>query len=60
MTVSWTHQRERGGWLSLQLMVWLALRLGRRVGRILSVPVTAYFFVFSGRGRAGTRCSAIS
>ncbi len=55
MTVTWTHQRERGGRLPLRLMIWLALRAGRRLGRIVSVPVTAYFFAFSRRGRAASR-----
>ncbi|MEJ0070361.1 MAG: lipid A biosynthesis acyltransferase [Pseudomonadota bacterium] len=55
MTVSWIHQRERGSRTSLNVMIWLALRIGRRLGRILSVPITAYFYLFSIRGRAASR-----
>ncbi len=55
MTISWTQQRERGNRTALQLMIWLSLRLGRRLARILSVPITVYFFLFSFRGRAASR-----
>lgn len=55
MTVGWTQQRERGGRASVNLMIWIALRIGRRLGRIVSVPVTAYFYLSSFRGRAASR-----
>jgi predicted LPLAT superfamily acyltransferase len=55
VTVSWTQERERGSQTLLQVMAWLTLRCGWRVGRILIVPITAYFFVTSLRARAASR-----
>jgi predicted LPLAT superfamily acyltransferase len=55
MTVGWTQERERGSQTLLQLMTWLTLGCGWRVGRILMVPITAYFFVTSRRARAASR-----
>lgn len=55
MTIDWTQQRERGNRTSLQVMIWLTLRIGRRLARILCVPITLYFFLFSFQGRAASR-----
>jgi predicted LPLAT superfamily acyltransferase len=55
VTISWTQQPERGNRTSLQLMIWLTLRLGRRLARLVSLPITVYFFLFSFRGRAASR-----
>ncbi|MGC8476319.1 MAG: hypothetical protein ACP5NP_08195, partial [Acetobacteraceae bacterium] len=42
---AWNRRAERGsGWL-IALMVWLSLHLGWRFGRVLLVPITAYFVV---------------
>ena len=36
------------------LMVWIALRVGRRTGQFLSLPACAYFYLFSPRSRAAS------
>lgn len=56
VTLSWTHRRERGSRTLLQGMAWLSLRFGWRAGRVLLVPITAYFYAFSRRSRAASRC----
>jgi predicted LPLAT superfamily acyltransferase len=44
---SWTQRRERGSAVLVQLMIWLTLGLGWRVGQTLLYPITGYFFLFS-------------
>jgi predicted LPLAT superfamily acyltransferase len=41
----WRGERERGSRRALCLIIWLALHCGRRVCRVLLVPICAYFFV---------------
>jgi predicted LPLAT superfamily acyltransferase len=55
VTVSWTQQRERGSRTLAQLMTWLTLRCGWQVGRVLLVPITAYYYVFSISSRRASR-----
>ncbi len=55
MTVSWTQQRERGSRTLAQLMTWLSLRCGWQLGRVLLVPITAYFYVVSIASRRASR-----
>ena len=43
----WAASRERSNLLALHVMVWIALRLGRRVARWVLVPVSLYFLLFS-------------
>ncbi|MFI0414492.1 MAG: lipid A biosynthesis acyltransferase [Candidatus Thiodiazotropha sp.] len=45
MSASWTSQRERGSALALQLILWIALNLGRHVARLFLYPITLYFFI---------------
>ena len=53
-TPRWTTQSERGSALLIDMMMFLALRLGRPLARILLYPISAYFFVFApGARRAG-------
>lgn len=52
---SWTRRRERGAVLLIRLIVWIALRLGRGVARLLLHPICAYFLIFSGGARAASR-----
>lgn len=47
----WIDQAERGSRLLMQLMVYLALLLGRAATRALLYPICAYFLVFSRRAR---------
>lgn len=50
---NWTREPERGNVWLLRLMVWLSLRLGRPLGRLLLYPVSLYFLLFARRaGRA--------
>ena len=50
----WATRRERGVAPMIRLMVWIVLRVGRRVARALLLPVCAYFFLFSPRSRAAS------
>ncbi len=52
---AWSRKKERGSDLLIRLMVWLTLRLGWHVGFALLVPISAYFFCFSGGARAASR-----
>lgn len=45
---SWTAQGERSNLRTLQLMRWIAIRLGRRVARLVLHPITLYFLLFGG------------
>ena len=51
MSTAWRQQRERGSVFSLKLIAWLALILGRPVGRILLYPICIYFIIFAHSGR---------
>src|SRR5437016_14484059 len=52
---SWLDYRERGSRGATRFMKWLALRCGRRVARLLLVPICAYFLLFSPRARNTSR-----
>jgi len=52
--VQWTAQPERGSALLLKVGVFVALRFGRPLTRVLLYGVGAYFFVFA----RGARCHA--
>lgn len=45
MSPSWREQHERGSRSALRLIIWLALHMGRRVCRVLLLPICAYFFL---------------
>lgn len=47
----WTTRRERGATAALRFMVWVALKLGRPVARMLLHPICLYFVLFSRRSR---------
>jgi predicted LPLAT superfamily acyltransferase len=51
----WSHQRERSNLVTLRLMAWIALHLGRPVARALLVPITWYFLLFSPGPKRQTR-----
>lgn len=55
MSLQWLRQRERGSWVAIQFMVWVALRLGRPAARTLLYPICVYYAVFSGRARRAIR-----
>ena len=51
----WINCRERSNTFALSLIVWIALRLGRPVARLLLYPIVFYFLVFSVKARAASR-----
>jgi predicted LPLAT superfamily acyltransferase len=53
--VQWAAQPERGSALLMKLMVFLALRCGRPLARIILHLIGAYFFVFAPRARVHAR-----
>ena len=55
MSQGWLDQRERGSVIGIRLIVGLALLLGRRVARLLLIPVCIYFLLFSVKARAASR-----
>ncbi|VAX15177.1 Lysophospholipid acyltransferase [hydrothermal vent metagenome] len=51
----WLNQPERGTKFSLQLIAWIAGRIGRPAGRVLLYPISLYFLLFSGAMRGHSR-----
>lgn len=43
----WAQREERSNLKLLRAMTWVSLNLGRRLSRVLLVPITAYFLAFS-------------
>ena len=54
MSQAWLEQQERGSILAIRLMVGLALLVGRRIARLLLVPVTLHFLLFGDKARAAS------
>jgi len=55
LSQAWLDQRERGSMFAIRLLVGIARILGRRVARVVLVPVCLYFLVFSLKPRAASR-----
>jgi hypothetical protein len=51
----WARERERGSAFMLRVMIFLSLRLGRPVGRLMLYLVAAYFFALAPSERRGSR-----
>ena len=51
----WMNARERGSLPVMQACVWLALKLGRRIARLLLLPICCYFVIFSRASRSASR-----
>jgi len=51
----WSLQRERSNLPALRVMAWIALHLGRRIARLVLLPITAYFLVFAPAARRHSR-----
>ena len=51
----WTQAPERSNLAILRLMVWISLRLGRSVGRIVLHGIAAYFLAFAPTARRASR-----
>ena len=47
MSAHWATRRERGSVLAMRMIVWIALRFGRRVSRALLYPICLYFVLFA-------------
>jgi predicted LPLAT superfamily acyltransferase len=45
---AWATQAERSNALTLRVMRWIAVTLGRRVSRLVLHPITLYFLLFGG------------
>jgi predicted LPLAT superfamily acyltransferase len=50
----WTAAPERGSAILLSIMIWLALRIGRPVARLILHGIAAYFFTFAPAARRGS------
>lgn len=55
MKQDWKQVKERSSPLTVELIVWIALHLGRGVARLLLWPIVAYFFVTAGDARRASR-----
>ena len=55
MTDGWLERPEGGGRIGMRLLVGVALGLGRRVARVVLLPVTAYFMLRRGPERRASR-----
>ena len=51
---SWSTRGERGAAIAIRLIVWIALRLGRSLTRLLLFPICLYFLAFSKDSRAAS------
>jgi predicted LPLAT superfamily acyltransferase len=51
----WARLPERGNLLALRLIRWIALQVGRPVGRALLYPITLYFLATAAEARRGSR-----
>jgi len=51
----WHARRERGHPALIRLMVFLSLRIGRRVSRLLLAPISLYFLLFVPAARRASR-----
>ena len=48
---AWAQAPERSNILMMRVMTWLSLRLGRRMARVLLVPIAGYFLLFAPASR---------
>lgn len=55
MSRAWLQQAERSNIWTLRLMIWLTLRLGRPLTRLLLYPICLYFVLFSMRARRASQ-----
>ena len=55
MSQQWAQLPERGHPWALRLILWIALHIGRPVGRALLYPITLYFLATATAARRGSR-----
>lgn len=53
---AWWRQPERGSRVLMSWMVFVSLRLGRPIGRIILHGIAGYYFLFAPRARRWMRC----
>jgi predicted LPLAT superfamily acyltransferase len=51
----WVRHRERGSLFLLRIMVFLSLRVGRRLSRVILYGIAVYFFLFAPSARRQSR-----
>jgi predicted LPLAT superfamily acyltransferase len=51
----WVERPERSNRLALRTIVWVALKLGRPVARLLLYPICLYFLIFSPASHAASK-----
>jgi len=54
-SATWTQRPERSNLAILRIMVWISLRLGRPIGRIVLHGIVAYFLAFAPAARRASR-----
>ncbi len=54
-SANWVQTRERSNMLSLRVMRWISLRLGRKTGRSVLHLIAAYFVLFAPASRRASR-----
>lgn len=54
-TAGWVREGERSNLGILRVMVWISLRLGRRVGRVVLHGIALYYVLFAPRARRASR-----
>ena len=54
-TASWLRMPERSNMLTLRIMTWISLRMGRTAGRMILHPIAVYFLLFAPTSRRASR-----
>jgi predicted LPLAT superfamily acyltransferase len=52
---TWLKEKERGARVAYRLAIWIAVRLGRPIARLLLYPITAYFIATCRTRRIASR-----
>ncbi len=55
MTQEWLERPEGGSVRAMRLLMWIAVTCGRRVSRLVLLPITAYFLLRRGPERRSSR-----
>ena len=51
----WVNRPERSNALAIRFIVWVAIKLGRRVARLFLYPICFYFLLFAGEARTASK-----
>ncbi|MDO8925808.1 MAG: acyl-CoA synthetase [Sideroxyarcus sp.] len=52
---AWAGKPERSNTLAIRFIVWVALKLGRRVARLFLYPICLYFLLFASEARTASK-----